>query len=70
MMCSGDVKNRSSERVTMPSVEFSIGTTPKAARPDVVASKTSSKLVHGTRSMLTPKNASAACSLKVPSGPR
>ena len=47
-MCSGVVRNRSSERVTTPSVEFSTGTTPKSAAPALVAWNTSSKLAQGT----------------------
>jgi hypothetical protein len=69
-MCSGDCRNRSSDRETTPSVEFSTGTTPNSAVPDAVARKTSSMLTQGTRSMLEPKNCRAACSLKVPAGPR
>ena len=69
-MCKGDCSNRSSERVTTPSVLFSTGTTPKSAVPAVAAWNTSSKLTQGTCSMLEPKNCSAACSLKVPAGPR
>ncbi len=42
MMNSGVVRNWSSERATMPSVEFSTGTTPKSAAPAVVVRKTSS----------------------------
>ena len=63
-------RNRSSERATTPSVEFSTGTTPNSAVPAAVARNTSSMLTQGTRSMLEPKNCSAACSLKVPAGPR
>ena len=38
--------------------------------PAAVARNTSSMLTQGTRSMLEPKNCRAACSLKVPVGPR
>jgi hypothetical protein len=54
----------------MPSVEFSMGTTPYWALPAAVARNTSSMLPQGMRSMLEPKNCRAACSLKVPAGPR
>ena len=70
MMNSGVVRNRSSERATTPSVEFSTGTTPKSAAPALVAWNTSSMLAHGTRTMVEPKKPSAASSLKVPAGPR
>jgi hypothetical protein len=56
--------------VTTPSVLFSTGTTPNSAVPAAVAWNTSSKLTQGTCSMLEPKNCTAACSLKVPAGPR
>jgi hypothetical protein len=55
MMNSGVCRNRSSERVTTPSVLFSTGTTPKSAAPVAVTWKTSSKLAQGTRRMLLPK---------------
>jgi len=55
MMNSGVTRNWSSERATMPSVEFSTGTTPKSAAPAVVTRKTSSTLAHGTRTMDEPK---------------
>ena len=55
MMNSGVCRNRSSERATTPSVEFSTGTTPKSAAPALVQRKTSSMLVQGTRSMDEPK---------------
>jgi len=69
-MCTGDCKNRSSERETAPSVEFSTGTTPNWAEPAAVARKTSSMLAQGMASMLEPKKPKAACSLKVPLGPK
>ena len=55
MMNSGVCRNRSSERATTPSVEFSTGTTPKSAAPALVLRKTSSMLVQGTRSIDEPK---------------
>ncbi len=70
MMNSGVVRNRSSERVTTPSLEFSTGTTPKSAAPEAVVCITSSKFAQGTLTMLEPKKPSAASSLKVPAGPR
>ena len=70
MMVSGVCRNRSSERATPPSVEFSTATTPKSAAPALVWRKTSSKLAQGTRSIDEPKKPSAASSLKVPAGPR
>ena len=68
--CRGDWRKRSSDREITPSVEFSTGTTPNSAVPAAVARNTSSMLIQGTRSMLVPKNCRAACSLKVPTGPR
>ncbi len=70
MIVSGVVRNRSSERVTTPSLEFSTGTTPKSAAPPLVDWKTSSALTHGTLTIEEPKKPSAASSLKVPAGPR
>ena len=70
MMNKGVCRNRSSERATTPSVEFSTGTTPKSAAPALVQRKTSSMLVQGRRSMDEPKKPNAASSLKVPAGPR
>ncbi len=70
MMDSGVVRNRSSERATTPSVEFSTGTTPKSAAPAVAVRNTSSMLAHCTCTMEEPKYAKAASSLKVPAGPR
>ena len=55
MMNSGVTRNWSSERATMPSVEFSTGTTPKSAAPAVVVRNTSSTLAHGTRTIDEPK---------------
>ena len=55
MMNSGVVRKMSSERATMPSVEFSTGTTPKSATPALVLRKTSSMLAQGTRTMELPK---------------
>ena len=55
MMNSGVFRNRSSERATTPSVEFSTGTTPKSAAPALVARNTSSKLTQGTRTIELPK---------------
>ncbi len=55
MMNSGVVRNRSSERATTPSVEFSTGTTPKSAAPALVVRKTSSMLAQATRSIELPK---------------
>ena len=66
----GVVRNRSSERVTTPSVEFSTGTMPKSAEPATVLCSTSSKVAQGTLTMEEPKKPSAASSLKVPAGPR
>ena len=65
----GVCRNRSSERVTTPSTEFSTPTTPYWALPPAVAWKTSSKLAQYTRSAAPPKNSMAACSQKVPAGP-
>ena len=70
MMNSGSVRNKSSERATTPSVEFSTGTTPKSAAPAAVVRNTSSMLAQGTRTIDEPKKPSAASSLKVPAGPR
>jgi len=70
MMCSGEFSSRSRLREMTPSDEFSIGTTPYSALPAAVARNTSSMLTHNTRAMLPPKNWIAACSLKVPAGPR
>jgi hypothetical protein len=69
-IASGVVRNRSSERATTPSVEFSTGTTPKSAAPPLAARNTSSMLVQGTCTIEAPKYPSAASSLKVPAGPR
>jgi hypothetical protein len=44
MMCTGECRNRSNERATTPSVEFSTATTPNCAVPAAVAWNTSSKL--------------------------
>ena len=55
MMNSGVFRNRSSERATTPSVEFSTGTTPKSAAPALVARNTSSMLAQGTRTIDEPK---------------
>ena len=55
MMNSGVCRNRSSERATTPSVEFSTGTTPKSAAPALVVRNTSSMLAQGTRSIDEPK---------------
>ena len=55
MMNSGMVRKMSSERATIPSVEFSTGTTPKSATPAEVLRKTSSMLAHGTLTMDEPK---------------
>ncbi len=52
---SGVVRNRSSERATTPSVEFSTGTTPKSAAPPLAARKTSSMLPQGTCTIDAPK---------------
>ena len=54
-MMSGVVRNRSSERVTTPSLEFSTGTTPKSAAPALVAWNTSSTLAQGTLTIDEPK---------------
>ena len=54
-MISGVVRNRSSERVTTPSLEFSTGTTPKSAAPALVAWNTSSALAHSTLTIDEPK---------------
>ena len=54
-MMSGVVRNRSSERVTTPSLEFSTGTTPKSAAPALVAWNTSSALAQGTLTIDEPK---------------
>ena len=54
-MTSGVVRNRSSERVTTPSLEFSTGTTPKSAAPELAAWKTSSALAQGSRTIDEPK---------------
>src|SRR3989344_4495409 len=51
MMVSGDCKSRSSERATTPSVEFSMGSTPKSAEPETVARQTSSMLGQGSGSV-------------------
>src|SRR6218665_2731055 len=67
--CVGVCRNRSSERVTTPSVEFSPPTTPYWALPAAVAWKTSSKLAQYIRSAAPPKKPIAACSQKVPCGP-
>ena len=55
MIASGVVRNRSSERATTPSVEFSTGTTPKSAAPPAVLRNTSSMLAQGTRTIDEPK---------------
>ena len=55
MIVSGVVRNRSSERVTTPSLEFSTGTTPKSAAPALVAWNTSSALAHGSLTIDEPK---------------
>src|SRR5450830_1391650 len=65
----GVCRNRSSERVTTPSTEFSTPTTPYWALPAAVAWNTSSKLAQYIRSAAPPKNSMAACSQKVPAGP-
>src|SRR5450830_199736 len=65
----GVCRDRSSERVTTPSTEFSTPTTPYWALPAAVAWNTSSKLAQYIRSAAPPKNSMAACSQKVPAGP-
>ena len=67
---SGEVRNMSSVLLTVPSVEFSIGTTPKSAAPDSTSWKTSSTDVSGSGRTEWPKCLSTACCVKVPSGPR
>ncbi len=60
----------SSVLLTVPSLEFSIGTTPKSAVPDSTSRKTSSIEVSGSARTEWPKCFSTACCVKVPSGPR
>ena len=67
---SGVFRNRSWVRVTDPSVEFSMGTTPKSTVPASVTRNTSSMDAQGTPSTASPKRARMACSLNVPQGPR
>jgi hypothetical protein len=57
-------------RATAPSVLFSTGTTANSASALRWQRNTSSMVAHGNSSALPPKNRSAACSLKVPAGPR
>ena len=45
---SGEVRNRSSVLLTVPSVEFSIGTTPKSASPASTSWNTSSMDASGS----------------------
>jgi len=56
--------------LTVPSVEFSIGTTPKSATPDSTSRNTSSMAGSGSARTECPKCLSTACCVKVPSGPR
>ncbi len=58
----------SSVLLTVPSVEFSIGTTPKSAAPDSTSWKTSSTDVSGSGRTECPKYLSTACCVNVPSG--
>ena len=54
-MVSGVARNRSSERATTPSVEFSTGTTPKSAAPEATERNTSSMLPQPTCRIDEPK---------------
>ncbi len=62
--------NESRVWFTMPSVEFSTGTTPKCTAPASTSRNTSSMAPSGTLSTAWPKCLIAACWVKVPSGPR
>src|SRR5688572_5639086 len=57
-------------KLTPPSIEFSIGTTPCSASPRTTASNTAGIDGAATGSTPLPKCASAASYEKVPSGPR
>ena len=69
-MRSGELTNMSSVWLMTPSVEFSIGTTPKCAAPDSTSRNTSSMPASGTVCTECPKCLNAAAWVKVPSGPR
>ena len=55
---------------TVPSSEFSAGTTPQSACPLSTAAKTSGKEGHGTGSTVPPKAANTPSWENDPSGPR
>ncbi len=69
-MPSDDARNMSSVLLTVPSLEFSIGTTPKSAVPASTSWNTSSIEVSGNARTEWPKCFRTACCVKVPSGPR
>ena len=60
----------SSVLLTVPSVEFSIGTTPKSAVPACTSWNTSSIVAKGMARTECPKCFNTADCVKVPSGPR
>ena len=60
----------SSVLLTVPSLEFSIGTTPKSAVPASTSWNTSSIEVSGNARTEWPNCLKTACCVKVPSGPR
>ena len=60
----------SSVWLTVPSLEFSIGTTPKSAIPPSTSRNTSSIAGRGSARTEDPKCLSTAAWVNVPSGPR
>ena len=67
---SGELRKRSSVLLTVPSVEFSIGTTPKSALPASTSWNTSSIEASGSARTEWPKCVCTAVCVNVPSGPR
>src|SRR5882672_2832104 len=69
-MVASESMRRSRVTLTAPSVLFSTGTTPNAARPRSTSSKTSMSVRAGRKSTVAPKRPSAAWWVNVAWGPR
>ena len=67
---AGEARKRSRVLITIPSVEFSMATTPKSTLPASTSWNTSSTEGSGRARTECPKCVRTAACVKVPSGPR